>query len=283
MTRVDAHRPSAIDPADYDFVACEYLKVEDIGNAQFLDAERARIWAHMARTGGTYSAHQHGGNCHICGAAAIYTALFYHRPSNTYIRTGFECADKLDCREVELFRKQVRAALEQRAGKRKAEAVLEKAGLAAAWSIYLTKLDGNREENIVRDIVARLARFGSLSEAQFAYLRQLTDQIARRPEIEAQRAAEHDAAKPVPTTEKRIMVRGEVLAVRVPDYDRGDCGPARITVRAEDGWKVWGSKPKGIEVKRGDLIEFNAAVQVSDRDPKFGFFKRPTKARVIVG
>jgi hypothetical protein len=281
--RTDIHRPSQIEPADYDFVAFECLKIEDFGDAQFLAAERARIRAHMGRTGGTYSHHEHGGNCHICGSVnVIYTALFYHKPSNVYVRTGLNCADKLDCGEVERFRREVRTALEQRAGKNKAKALLDLHGLAAAWSIYTDQEADGREETTLRDIVGRLVKYGSISDKQMAFVGRLLDTIARRAEIAAQRAAEAETAAPVPVSDKRMTVRGKVLSIRVPDYNRGECGPVRMLVQHADGWKVWGSLPIALaDIERGTEVEFDAAVKPSDKDTKFGFFSRPTKAQVI--
>ena len=39
------------------------------------------------------------------------------------------------------------------------------------------------------------------------------------------------------------------------------------------GFKIWG----GFIGNRGDKLSFVARVQVSEKDAKFGFFKRPTK------
>ncbi len=56
MIRTDIHRPSAIDPADYEFVGVEYDRTDDdIGAAYMLAEEQRTIRAHMERTGGTYS------------------------------------------------------------------------------------------------------------------------------------------------------------------------------------------------------------------------------------
>lgn len=278
--RTDIHRPSVIEPADYIFVGFECLKIEDLGDAQALISERARIRVHMEQTGGTYSSHAHGGNCHICGAHAIYTALFHHRPSNVYVRTGLDCAEKLDCGDIEQFRREIKSALEQKAGKRKAQALLAANGLEQAWAIYTCEPRSKRREEVtVCDITGKLVQYGSLSDAQMRYLRLLVDQIVHRPEIESQRKAEHEAAAPVPVTDKRIAIRGKVISIRTPDYNHGECGPIRMLVQHADGWKVWGSLPAALsEVQRGEEVEFNAAVKVSDKDPKFGFFSRPTKA-----
>jgi hypothetical protein len=279
MTRTDTHRPSEIQPTDYDFVGFEYLRVDDLCAAQMLIAERARIRAHMQRTGGTYSGHQHGGNCHICGAAAIYTALFYHAATNSYVRTGLECAEKLDCGEVDRFRREVRTALEQRAGKRKAIAVLAQHSLDAAWQIFsATEQAGyQREENTVCDIVGRLVQYGSISDGQISYLRTLVDRIARRPEILAQREAENAAAAPLPVTGERIAICGTVLSVKLQEF-----GPPRMLVRHAAGWKVFGTVPAALsDLKAGDAVEFHAAIKPSKNDAKFGFFSRPTKAKLV--
>lgn len=138
-TRTDIHCPKNIVPADYTFVGLMHQKIDSLGMVYAVLAERARIEAHMKQTGGTYSKHQHGGNCHICGAACIYTALFYHAKTNSYIRTGMDCAEKLDMGDrsrFKVFRDAINAARHHQTGKKKAEGVLLAKGLEAAWKIY---------------------------------------------------------------------------------------------------------------------------------------------------
>jgi len=95
--RTDIHRPSAIVPADYDFIGFNYLPTDrDLSGIFPAFNDRALIRAHMQRTGGTWSGHEHAGNCHICGAHCIYTATFHHRPTNVYIRCGLTCTDGLE-------------------------------------------------------------------------------------------------------------------------------------------------------------------------------------------
>lgn len=255
----------------------------------------------MDRTGGTYSHHQHGGNCHICGAAALYTALFYHKPTNSYIRTGLECANKLDSAvDGEKFRSQVIDAREQVAGKRKAQAVLSDAGHAKAWEIYTTTPAGEPyfagslgnsgfgepsktpyEERTIIDIVSKLVKYGSISPAQMTFIGRLLDKIANRAAIEAQRTVEHDASAPLPVTDKRMLIRGKVLSIKEPQND-WDIQITRILVQHADGWKVFGTRPTSLaDVKRGDVVEFRATVKPSKDDPKFGFFSRPTNGQIV--
>lgn len=359
MTRNDVHRPSVIEPLDYEYVGIEYMRTDDdLGAALFLAEERKRIRAHMERTGGSYSRHQHGGNCHICGAHAIYTALFFHVPSCTYIRTGFECAEKLDGGnedEFRAFRAAVHDARANQAGKNKARVLLDDMGLSRAWDLYRMDLEEIERDSkyeaasmepyrrckcgswngcekcdysgvqpnrlgTVCDIVARLVRWGGLSEAAERYLRNCVEYVDRYEEILAERAAEKARAADCP--EGRVKVVGTVLKKEWRENAYG--GSLKMTVKSDEGFVVWGGAPSAIQLvndqervdltygdvcyfedhgridevhadrngaflchdiqrglERGDRVEFMAAVTPSDRDPKFGFFKRPTKARLI--
>jgi len=307
-TRTDVHRPSVVQTSDYEFVAFENIRdaYGILVTCQILMEERERIREHMAQTGGTYSRHQHGGSCHICGAHAIWTVLFYHCKTNSYIRTGHDCAELLQAGLEERFRrwkKSVDNYLQAVAGKRKAKKILEDAGLLAAWNEYETpsptmcpahlqsnmldyevaaelrrkcpdcqRLYFHPEESTVRDIVGKLVRYGSISERQMNYLRSLLDRIVRRDEIEAKRAAERAAAADCPTG--RIPVRGVVVKAAYYDSDFGSTFKA--TVKTDAGWLVWVTVPSSASASRGDRVRFTATVTPSSDDPKFGFGKRPT-------
>lgn len=279
MKRRDVHRPSAIIPADYEFVAVECVKIHDLGDCLMLQEERARIRAHMARTGGTYSSHAHGGNCAVCGNAnAIYTALFYHAATNSYVRAGQDCTEKLWAGHASMFRRitdAVTAAREAKAGKLKAQGVLAELGLSAAWDVSLAvgvsgELQARYEEGTVRDIVEKLIRYGSISERQVSFLRSLLVKIEQRPAIEAKRAAERAAAKPAPVGRHRVEV--EVVSLKVHENDFGS--RTVMTVKSvADGWLAWGTAPAGH--LRGDRLVLAATFTPKDGDPKFAFFKRP--------
>lgn len=277
--RTDIHRPSAIVPTDYDFVGFECIKIEGIGDCEVILREREHIRAHMERTGGTYSRHEHGGNCMICGNVfAHYTVLFYHRPSNVYVRAGQDCAQKLEMSDdtaFNYFTAGVRDARAAVAGKRKAQALLTDRGLIAAWE-HRDYVGGEREEQTLRDMVRNLIRYGSWSEKQFAYAAKLLDRIATRAERLAQQAAEAEAAAPCPTG--RVSIRGTVLTTRVQESHYSRFGVLKMLVKDDSGFKVWGTVPTAAgseDIQRGARIAFKATVKPSPTDPKFGFFKRP--------
>lgn len=285
--RLDIHRPSAINPCEYTYVSQDYWGPGSF-NSAFLATERATLKQHMANTGGKFSNHEHGGSCHICGAAAMYVAHFHHPKTNKYITTGCICAEKVGMGDPALFRKFHKHILEAKRaekGKQKAVETLEKLGLMRAWEIYMGPEYRNSpmpaEENTVCDILSRLVKWGNISDRQVSYLRSLFNRIDTRKEREAQRAAEHAAAAPVPVTSDRVPIIGTILGFREPDaYARFP--QRKILLESDAGWKVWGSLPASLSgCKRGDKIRFLAYLTRSDKDEKFGFFNRPSKAEVL--
>ena len=290
IKRTDIHRPSAIEPLDYEYVGC-LIPAFTIYDMPLALEHEDRVERHMQKTGGKYSDHEHGGTCHICGAGCIYVAVYYHAQSNSYIKTGFDCADKMSIGEKKDFRaikKEKKSAEEARAGKLKAKAILEKEDLLDAMKVYEERewvsLFDHRAESVVSDIVGKLIRYGSISEAQIKYVRSSLKYIEKREEIEEQRAKEKAEAKEVP--EGRTEIAGTVISLKWKETDFGNV--LKMTVKSVDGYVVWGSAPKSLwwnedEAKRlkvGDQVKFSATLEKSENDSKFGFFKRPSKAEI---
>lgn len=289
IIRSDVHAPSKIDPADYEYVGQEYIKIEGFGDCFILQEMRRVIREHMARTGGNYSAHEHGGNCMVCGSVnAAYTVLFHHAASNSYVRMGQDCARKCEMGDERAF-KAFKAGLDDyrkcRAGKAKAAALLEEAGLGKAWEVFevaskVPSVDTPNEENTICDIVGKLVQYGSLSERQLEFVRGLLGRIDTRAARMAQRERERAAAPPCPSG--RIQISGTVLSVKEYESDFGPC--RKMTVKSEAGWVCYGTVPSGAhEVRHGDRIRFTGTLTASDRDVKFGFFKRPYLIEVVRG
>lgn len=317
--RTDVHRPSAIKVDEYEWVCFEFIKIESLGDCFVIQEERARLRRHMERTGGTYSKHEHGGNCMICGnVLATYTILFYHEPTNSYVRAGQDCAQKLEMSYGSgwnAFKKGIADARHAVAGKRKAQATLTDAGLEAAWTLYASPVQVGdcdvcariaaeqierfyhrctafepKEEQTIRDIVSKLVKYGSVSEKAMEHIKRNLGWIAERPAREEKRKAEREAAADCPAG--RVDITGEVLKTRVDETDFGKV--TKVLVRDDRGFKVWGTRPTiktGVDehgqmnydaAERGDRISFSAVVTVSQEDAKFGFYKRPTKGKMIL-
>jgi hypothetical protein len=78
---------------------------------------------------------------------------------------------------------------------------------------------------------------------------------------------------------KRQVVAGTVLSRKWQDSVYG--GAWKILVEQADGSRVWGSEPGAFVTGQGDKVMFEAAVSVSDKDPGFGFFKRPSQFKIL--
>lgn len=270
-TRNDIHRPSVINPADYEFVSfqCRIDGIEDVYANQ---VNQARLQAHLAETGGRFSNHDHGGSCHVCGAHAVYLATFYHAATNSYIQTGSDCAEKMHLAidgDFDAFKTAMRDAREAKAGKAKARAFLAEAGLEAAWDIFQQDSGFSREAHTIRDIVGKLIRYGSISDRQTAFLRTLVDQIERADEIEAQRKAEREAAEDCP--EGRTEVTGQVLKAEYRDSGYGESlnarilGPVAVVCDSRDGRTTTlhsSSVPTWADLERYGLANDNPTVWV---------------------
>jgi hypothetical protein len=286
VQRTDIHRPSVIAPEDYDYVCT-------LGDSEFGvgRSEMEAFNAHRLRTGGRMSDHAHGGSCHVCGALAFYRVIWYHHPTNSYIATGYDCADKLGGGDPDVF-KQLKdenaRARKAKAGKLKAQKTLDDLGISRAWEIYeLPWSYSNKHRCTIQEMVGKLVRYGDLSDKQYQYLGKLIEWHDNYDELqkkrEKERKAQHDAAKPIPATDKRLSIEGTVLSIKAVESEYGVT--MKLLLMADEGWKVFGSVPSGMGSQdgfdRGCRIRFDARVTVSEDDPKFGFYSRPTKASLV--
>jgi hypothetical protein len=128
---------------------------------------------------------------------------------------------------------------------------------------------------VISDIVGKLIKYGSISDAQVNLLR---IKVQRHDNYEARQqkfAAEREAAAPCP--KGRVKVSGTVLKVAAYDSQFGTT--MKMTVKAQEGFVVFVSVPSSIPVpERGSAVNFVATITPSDNDPKFGFGKRPVAA-----
>ena len=103
-------------------------------------------------------------------------------------------------------------------------------------------------------------------------------QQEQRDAERAERDAAHEAGEDAP--EGRVVITGTVLSFKVQESMYGDV--LKMLVQDDRGFRVWGSVPSSLDdAERESRITFTATVTASDKDAKFGFFKRPTKAAVI--
>lgn len=127
-----------------------------------------------------------------------------------------------------------------------------------------------------------LNKFGGLTENQLNAVNKMITQFERE-------ATEKSLATPVPTG--KDVVTGTILSMKwVDNHFSYNGGTLKMVVQDDRGFKVYGTVPKAITTdENGDYssniedsrVTFNATLEPSKDDDKFGFFKRPTKARLI--
>lgn len=285
MKRTDIHAPSKIVPTDYEYVAlCPSGLLHNcpaLADLPFVQAEREIFKRHQEKTSGQYSKHEHGGSCYCCGAHAIYKVIFYHAKTNTYVKLGHICADKLDFAyntgDFKAFRKSAKAASEFIAGKAKAQAILASKGLSEAWFVYEAPYDPRFEESTIKDLVSKLVKYGSLSEKQEKFLSNLLKQIKNRAAIEAKRAEEKSLASEAPTGKFKFI--GTILSKKVTESYSPFGSQLKILVKHDSGFLAYGTCPKDLcDLEKGDRVGFCATFKQSPQDTKFAYFKRPTQA-----
>jgi hypothetical protein len=272
MTRIDLHRPSVINPEDYDFVALKY----DGSSAEgviLTSGALAIIRDHMDQTGGKYSGHTHGGSCHVCGANALYLAVYHHRPSNTYICTGEDCADKMDLGRDEFHatRKAVAAGEAAATGKKRAERTLTERGLASVWALYTAEDQSayNYAQDTLCNLTNSLVRYGDLTPKQWSYLEKLVEKLpeldARAAEKAAKLATQKAISQHVGTVGERTTFTATVV-VRA-SYD-SQFGPQSVFVCEDDAGNVlvykgsavlWNAKDEG--AVKGDRVTFKSTIK----------------------
>lgn len=305
--RTDAHRPSAIIPADYDLV-CVRTFGDDVD--VYSNNEAVNTFnAHREHTGGVFAPKQGKGDCHVCGARMRDYAIFYHTSSNSYIRTGMDCASHIESGLDDAFRRvaQLRRAAEKRAkGVAAASTYLEELGIMdTCEAIFCDHLGGTVIESehyygnefvesltydeafklqdrmyTLASMIRNLVKWGSWSEKQDKYAITLAERIQNAKQVIYQRREEKANTPPAP--EGKVVVEGVVACVKTVEGYYGY--QTKMLVVSDEGWKVWSTVPAAInDVEKGDRISFTATVTRSEDDHTFAFAKRPSKAKILQG
>lgn len=269
IDRTDIHRPSAIQPEEYQFVGIWFDPgaKDVVGGHKLLAEESERIAQFMAEHGAKWASHSHGGTCQCCGAHANYLAAFYHDHHNEMIRVGERCAEKIGMgckRYFESARNKVAQERKRLTSRDRARLQLEENGLQGAWALYEARNYQGANERIAYDLVMDLIRYKALSAKQWEFLKGLMHRIENKTPI---------AVEDCP--EGRMTIIGTVLSIKKVDGMYGTCW--KMLVKAsEGGYTVYGTIPRGLQAEKGSVVTFTATVAPSDKDPKHGYFSRPS-------
>ena len=279
-TRTDIHAPTGLVTEDYTYVASFDNELPPFASPRTMTHFYANQQRLLSLVATSTSAHRGLTRCHHCGASIRYIAILRHTPTSQHIAVGETCLSNRFERattEFQALRKQ--AALD--AAEHRIRAAVAEFLDAHPDLAFMGDKDYTTDNTFIADVACKLRRYGSLSERQVEAVRESLVRDEERAKRDAQRAAEIAAAAPVPTG--RIVIEGEVVGIKVvPGFTRYDPPTTKLTIKADAGWRVWVTCPSGItEVERGNRVRLTATVEASEKDPTFGFGKRPTKAEVV--
>ena len=151
--------------------------------------------------------------------------------------------------------------------------------------MWLNCNGGDGSNSFADSLGNALNDYGKLSPKQSAAVLKIIDgNIAKKAEWAAKSVAENANAEPI--VNGKQVITGEVLTVKNQEGPYGNT--FKMLVRDARGFKVWGTVPSALSeacyeaetTVKGSRVTFSATVEASKDDNKFGFYKRPTKAKL---
>lgn len=301
MPRTDIHSPTNFEPADYTYVGsfdnwpspgAFYAQANPVDFKTEFGTINALTWSHATYLGGRAAIREKGAKirfnpdlgtsqCDHCGAHIRYVTVYRHT-NGELIAVGNVCADERfgcsDRREYDIKRLREAAANERERVAAFGKALLFVREKCPEMEQWLLSPAAEQVHQIFADMARRLSRWGSLSDKQVAFARKLLQEHFERQrnggrtDREIQREQEHAAAEDVP--EGRHTVTGTIVKLEYRESQWG--GSLKMALKTDRGFVLWGTVPSGVEnPQKGDKVEITATLERSERDPKFGFYKRP--------
>ena len=237
--------------------------------------------------------------CDCCGHMLIYSCVVEHIPTGEFYSIGRDCFANVEClqqsaqwvsmtgdRLVSRVAAGRKAAKERKAGDvREAKFFAEHADLVEVFDFAKNPpiQQGHPSYHkiswavaTINDMHGNVRRFGKLSEKQFALARKLLAESLDKIEQDRERAQQLAAAvgAGLRAPEGRVAVEGTVVSTKWVENDFG--GSTKCLVDFGNGTRAWGTMPSSYAGGKGDRVRFRASFELSDKDPLFAFFKRPT-------
>ena len=259
----------------------------------------------------------HAKQCAHCGQRLKYGALLSNESEKSLIVIGEDCLwnrfQEVTAAQFKQLREDAKAkAAATRSMERKNTALKENPGLAAGY---------DSTNSFVQDVMRRFDRKGEITERQLAAVLKVVKQDAERAERKAQWTTEAELAADAPTgkvtvtgeiistkwqesmygsTHKMILkteagwklwvtvpnniyeevmnCKAQLYSRNIPLNDEALQAKARASCPCEGGVNGTYSDVHKLE---GVTVTLTATVTPSDRDSKFAFGKRPSKAKLV--
>ena len=222
--------------------------------------------------------------CGHCGAHIKYGALLTFEKELALVVVGEDCLlnrfeSDLTKAEFQALREKARLNADRMKKAEKIKVVLEaNPGLESCF---------DSDNSFVQDVLGRLTKYGELSERQIDAVIKAVKRDADWQVKKAVEARAMEFAADAPTG--KVTITGEILSLKSQESMYGTT--LKMIVKTDEGWKLWVTVPTGLTPPSepdgstrgltGHKVTLTATVTPSDRDPKFAFGKRPTKARLV--
>jgi hypothetical protein len=270
--RVDVHRPSAINPGDY-----EYIKVNE-RRAALKDGQK------LAGPGGV---------CHHCGKAIVWEVYYTHKPTGNVVTFGYICANILNMtdnridHEMNLLK---RTAANERREEEWSKTVADR---REAWEMnhpdeaaFVRDYKGEFGRDFINRMRWGIEKYGSPLDSHIESIKKF---IAARQAFEDRKVIEDAQLENAPLLgDGRQTIEGVIVSEKFQHNDRLGISVHKMLVKMDDGNKVFGTMPESIERAIEDLeretavgvrVKFDGKVEA--KEDHFGFFSRPTKGQVV--
>jgi hypothetical protein len=296
-TRSDVHSPSNLITENYDYIGClDTRPREDDGwDGGWSDLVYGRTPEEVDAI--STALYHFNGRCTHCSTYIRWAAILQYKPTGEYIFAGLDCLDNRFSRSTADFQRLKKAAeLDRQAQRIKGLCrVFAEKNPDLAWMASGDIPEWIRWNNFIVDMSVKLRKYGELSEKQISAARTSIEKARVKHQEYLQRQADREAEKAaaphanVPTG--RINICGVVVSVKevedhyAPQSRYSDDVPTtwKMLVQDDRGFRVYGSVPSAFTAYElpGHRISFYAQVEPSQKDPEFGFYRRPTKAEVL--
>lgn len=274
------HNPTNFEPKDYEVE--DYL---DNQRPQFFGQDNyeqeVKWWEESMRRalGADWLAKKN--HCAHCGNSNVrWITACRHIPTGEVVVFGAVCTDRLGFANKVAFKL---AQLQARAEARKVRFTIwnKREGFLTSHpsvkdALEAAKLPLHAKNFFLHDVLAKLDRYGELSEKQVAAI---TASIARDRDYAAKKEAEATEVKG-DAPSGRVEVTGIVLTLKSQEGYMGRGEVLKMLLKLENNSKVWLTCTE-FDIHRGDKVTVKATFEVSHDDKSFAFGKRPIISNIV--
>jgi hypothetical protein len=272
------HNPTNFDPAQYDVL--DYLDGKRpvyFGQGVEAFAEEVKFWeAEMVTAFGADWKSKNVRKCVHCGHNPLrWLTVVKYLPTGQTVVFGADCTARLSFVDQKTF-KLAQLQAKDKANKVRIKVWNAREAFLKANPVFAAAIAAYTGTNpFVKDVVAKLGHYGSLSERQVSAV---LAAIARDAQKATQQAAEAIEVKG-PAPEGRQTVTGVILSTK--QVEGGYGWTLKMLVKLENGSRVWLTVPAKAAADKGDTITVTATFTVSKDDKSFAFGSRPSLVGVV--